>query len=75
MVEKELDLPDYENFVIEGEEEDNFGDVQGVGQQADGGAKPTAFVGVHATSFKDMLLKPELQRAIQDCGFEHPSDV
>jgi ATP-dependent RNA helicase UAP56/SUB2 len=40
-----------------------------------GAAKPTAFVGVHATSFKDMLLKPELQKAIVDCGFEHPSDV
>lgn len=73
MVEKELDLPDYENFVIE--EEGDFGDENGAGQQADGGQKPAPFVGVHATSFKDMLLKPELQRAINDCGFEHPSDV
>jgi len=27
------------------------------------------------TSFQDFLLKPELLRAIQDCGFEHPSEV
>jgi ATP-dependent RNA helicase UAP56/SUB2 len=33
------------------------------------------YTGVHSTSFKDMLLKPELQQAIVDCGFEHPSDV
>jgi len=41
------------------------------GAQKPGGA----YVGVHATSFKDMLLKPEVQRSIVDCGFEHPSDV
>lgn len=28
-----------------------------------------------STGFKDFLLKPELQRAITDCGFEHPSEV
>jgi len=27
------------------------------------------------TSFQDFLLKPELLRAIQECGFEHPSEV
>ena len=32
------------------------------------------YVGVHATSFRDFLLKGELLRAIADCGFEHPSD-
>jgi hypothetical protein len=31
-------------------------------------------VGMHTSGFKDFLLKPELLRAIQDCGFEHPSD-
>jgi len=30
---------------------------------------------VHTASFKDFLLKPELLRAINDCGFEHPSQV
>ena len=30
---------------------------------------------IHSTSFKDFLLKEELQRAITDCGFELPSHV
>ncbi|KNE70303.1 hypothetical protein AMAG_14450 [Allomyces macrogynus ATCC 38327] len=34
-----------------------------------------SYVGIHATSFRDFLLKPELLRAITDCGFEHPSEV
>lgn len=34
-----------------------------------------SYVGVHSTGFKDFLLKPELLRAIVDCGFEHPSEV
>jgi ATP-dependent RNA helicase UAP56/SUB2 len=42
---------------------------------AEGGAKKGNYVGVHATGFRDFLLKPELLRAIVDCGFEHPSEV
>ena len=34
-----------------------------------------SYVGVHATSFKDFMLKSELVRAITDNGFEHPSEV
>jgi len=30
---------------------------------------------VHASSFRDFLLKPELLSAIRDCAFEHPSEV
>jgi len=33
------------------------------------------YVGIHASTFKDFLLKPELLRAVGDCGFEHPSEV
>lgn len=33
-----------------------------------------SYVGIHATGFRDFLLKPELLRAIVDCGFEHPSE-
>ncbi|GAB5036279.1 atp-dependent rna helicase uap56 [Nannochloropsis oceanica] len=33
------------------------------------------YVGVHASGFKDFLLKAELLRALVDCGFEHPSEV
>ena len=32
------------------------------------------YVGVHASGFRDFLLKPEILRAIVDCGFEHPSE-
>jgi ATP-dependent RNA helicase UAP56/SUB2 len=59
-------LPDYEDYILE----DN--DVTNGNGAA---AKPTTYTGVQSTSFKDMLLKPELQQAITDCGFEHPSDV
>jgi superfamily II DNA/RNA helicase len=34
-----------------------------------------SYVSIHASGFKDFLLKPELLRAIMDCGFEHPSEV
>lgn len=37
--------------------------------------KKGSYVGIHATSFKDMLLKTEIMKAIVDCGFEHPSEV
>jgi ATP-dependent RNA helicase UAP56/SUB2 len=40
----------------------------------DGDDKKGSYVGVHSTGFKDFLLKPELSRAIVDCGFEHPSE-
>ena len=32
------------------------------------------YVGIHSSGFKDFLLKPELLRALSDCGFEHPSE-
>lgn len=45
------------------EEDNNKAQVQG------------SYVGVATCSFRDMLLKPELTRAIGDAGFEHPSEV
>lgn len=35
----------------------------------------SAYTGIHASGFRDFLLKPELLRAVVDCGFEHPSEV
>ena len=32
------------------------------------------YVGIHSTGFRDFLLKPELLKAIHECGFEHPSE-
>ena len=52
--------------------------VQEDAQAADPAAKAEpakkGYVGIHSTGFKDFLLKPELMRAIVDCGFEHPSE-
>jgi len=33
------------------------------------------FAGIRSIGFKDFLLKPELMKAVTDCGFEHPSEV
>merc|ERR1712190_305826 len=40
-----------------------------------GDGKKGSYAAIHASGFKDFLLKPELLRAIVDCGFEHPSEV
>merc|ERR1719305_1365280 len=60
----EDDLPDFD-------EEDNTGD-KGDDEE---GEKKGNYVAIHASGFRDFLLKAELQRAIVDCGFEHPSEV
>lgn len=63
--EAEEELVDYEE-----EEVADEGKAAGkAGEQAKVG-----YVGIHSSGFKDFLLKPELLRAIVDCGFEHPSE-
>ena len=64
------------------EEEQETGDQQNgtVDAAASGGqdAKKDVkgnYVSIHSSGFRDFLLKPELLRAIVDCGFEHPSEV
>lgn len=49
------------------------GDLTITGGKVDSKAKGS-YVGIHATGFRDFLLKSELLRAITDCGFEHPSE-
>jgi len=49
-------------------------DTEQVDTQKKDGAQGS-YAGVQACSFRDMLLKAELQRAIGDAGFEHPSEV
>lgn len=44
------------------------------GQTGDG-VKKGGYVSIHSSGFRDFMLKPELLRAITDCGFEHPSEV
>lgn len=43
-------------------------------EKTDEADKKGSYVGIHTTGFRDFLLKPELVRAIGDCGFEHPSE-
>jgi ATP-dependent RNA helicase UAP56/SUB2 len=54
-----------------GNGETKKGDLTVSGGNAD---KKGSYVGIHSTGFRDFLLKPELLRAITDCGFEHPSE-
>jgi len=67
-------MADNEELVDYDEEEE----VANVSADKSGEAKDTKkghYVGIHASGFKDFLLKPELLRAIVDAGFEHPSEV
>ena len=57
------DLPDYEDYELfePDAEAGNQNGAAGAGKAGGGAhAKPSDYVGVHSTSFKDMLLKPEL---------------
>lgn len=44
------------------------------GKLPDKKAVKGTYVSIHSSGFRDFLLKPELLRAIVDCGFEHPSE-
>lgn len=61
------DLLDYE------EEEQTETAVAEVAEPAKKDVKGT-YVSIHSSGFRDFLLKPEILRAIVDCGFEHPSE-
>jgi ATP-dependent RNA helicase UAP56/SUB2 len=63
----EEELPDFD------EEEEPAADVKE--EQKEGDAKKGNYAAIHASGFRDFLLKPELLRATVDCGFEHPSEV
>jgi len=69
MAEAEAELLDYEEEEVaetpaaEGADATAKKDVKG------------AYVSIHSSGFRDFLLKPEILRAIVDCGFEHPSEI
>ena len=67
MADNEAELLDYE------EEEDAVEAEGDAKTPAKKGVKGT-YVSVHSSGFRDFLLKPEILRAIVDCGFEHPSE-
>lgn len=58
------DLLDYED------EEQND---QALIEMTEKSAVKGTYVSIHSSGFRDFLLKPEILRAISDCGFEHPS--
>lgn len=62
------DLLDYEE-----EETETAAEAQAAKDLAKKDVKGT-YVSIHSSGFRDFLLKPELLRAIVDCGFEHPSE-
>lgn len=74
MTENETELLDYE----EEEEQTSALVADNNNLQADNNvseAKKGGYVSIHSSGFRDFLLKPELLRAIIDCGFEHPRFV
>jgi len=76
VVDNDNELLDYE----EEEQVEGAGDAAGTNGAAAGagGVKKEVkgtYVSIHSSGFRDFLLKPEVLRAIVDCGFEHPSEV
>jgi hypothetical protein len=66
MADNEQDLLDYEE-----DDEQTTNAVDG-NQTTAAETKKGGYVSIHSSGFRDFLLKPELLRAIIDCGFEHP---
>lgn len=48
--------------------------AEGAGEAAPKKEVKGTYVSIHSSGFRDFLLKPEILRAIVDCGFEHPSE-
>jgi len=70
---------DVNEDLLDYEEEEN---TEQTGEATKNGADPKKegaikgnYVSIHSSGFRDFLLKPEVLRAIVDCGFEHPSEV
>ena len=75
------DVVDNDNELLDYEEEEvgeAGGDAKNGDAAANGDKKKEVkgtYVSIHSSGFRDFLLKPEVLRAIVDCGFEHPSEV
>lgn len=68
---EEIDINDLAAYDSEDDEDLNEHEKE---KETSNGKKDT-HVGVHSAGFREFLLKTELLRAIEDCGFEHPSEV
>ncbi|KAI1293874.1 Spliceosome RNA helicase DDX39B [Halotydeus destructor] len=69
MADNDQELLDYD------EEEEQTAPIADNNAPAAAETKKGGYVSIHSSGFRDFLLKPELLRAIIDCGFEHPSEV
>ena len=65
----EDELPDFD------EEEQGEGKKEEAAKDVEGEGKKGSYAAIHASGFKDFLLKPEPLRAIVGCGLEQPSEV
>jgi len=74
MADVDTELLDYEEEETAAE---GAGETNGAANGAAGAKKEVkgTYVSIHSSGFRDFLLKPEILRAIVDCGFEHPSEV
>lgn len=64
------DLLDYEDEEQNEQVAETNGEIAPVAKKEVKGT----YVSIHSSGFRDFLLKPEILRAIIDCGFEHPSE-
>jgi len=71
--ENEVDISELTEY--DSQEEDNAGENAPDQKQQEQKKGDDTYVAIHSSGFKEFLLKPELLRAIADCGFEHPSEV
>ena len=69
-------MADMENAdLLDYEDEEQVEAGEGVNGATNGAAKKDVkgtYVSIHSSGFRDFLLKPEVLKAISDCGFEHP---
>merc|ERR1712183_174098 len=69
---KNFNMADNETELLDYEEEEVAETTEATTAKKD---VKGAYVSVHSSGFRDFLLKPEILKAIIDCGFEHPSEV
>jgi len=67
-------MADAESELLDYEEDENETTQEVAADQKEKKDVKGTYVSIHSSGFRDFLLKPELLRAIVDCGFEHPSE-
>ncbi|XP_011610841.2 ATP-dependent RNA helicase DDX39A-like isoform X2 [Takifugu rubripes] len=70
-----MDDRDIDNELLDYEEDEETQEAPESWTPANKKEVKGSYVSIHSSGFRDFLLKPELLRAIVECGFEHPSEV